>query len=94
MIDLEKSIAYCQSQQQRHSVTVVNDCQQRLPGFAWPPSGDTATPEGLDEEAKAERDYKGEALISLSIYHQRSDVWKLKRWERMKLLTKTDSDDT
>ena len=34
MIDLEKSIAYCQSQQQRHGVTVVNDCQQQLPGFA------------------------------------------------------------
>jgi hypothetical protein len=28
------------------------------------PSGDTATPEGLAEEAKAERDYKGGALIS------------------------------
>ncbi|GAG22447.1 unnamed protein product [marine sediment metagenome] len=28
------------------------------------PSGDTATPEGLAEEAKAERDYKGRALIS------------------------------
>jgi len=30
------------------------------------PSGDTATPEGLAEEAKAERDYKGRALISFS----------------------------
>ena len=29
-----------------------------------PPSGDTATPEGLAEEAKAERDHKGGALIS------------------------------
>jgi REP element-mobilizing transposase RayT len=34
MIDLEKSIAYCRSQQQRHGVTVVNDCQKRLPGIA------------------------------------------------------------
>jgi len=31
-----------------------------------PPSGDTVTPEGLTEEAKAERDYKGRALISFS----------------------------
>ena len=34
MIDLEKSTAYCRSQQQRHGVTVVDDRQQRLPGFA------------------------------------------------------------
>ena len=33
LIDLEKSIAYCQSQQTRHGVTVVDDRQQRLPGF-------------------------------------------------------------
>jgi len=32
------------------------------------PSGDTATPEGLAEEAKAERDYKGRALISFVRY--------------------------
>jgi REP element-mobilizing transposase RayT len=31
LIDLEKSIAYCQSQQQRHGVIVVDDRQQRLP---------------------------------------------------------------
>jgi len=31
MIDLEKSIAYCRSQQQRHEVIVVDDQQQRLP---------------------------------------------------------------
>ena len=34
LIDLDKSIAYCRSQQQRHSVIVVDDRQQRLPGFA------------------------------------------------------------
>ncbi len=32
------------------------------------PSGDTATPEGLAEEAKAERVHKGRALISLLIF--------------------------
>ena len=31
MIDLEKSTAYCRSQQQRHGITVVDDRQQRLP---------------------------------------------------------------
>ena len=31
MIDLEKSTAYCRSQQQRHGVTVVDDRQKRLP---------------------------------------------------------------
>ena len=30
MIDLERSIAYCRSQQQRHSIFVVDDRQQRL----------------------------------------------------------------
>jgi hypothetical protein len=30
-----------------------------------PPSGDAAMPEGLAEETKAERDYKGGALVSL-----------------------------
>jgi REP element-mobilizing transposase RayT len=34
LIDLEKSIAYCRSQQQRHGVIVVDDRQQKLPGFA------------------------------------------------------------
>jgi REP element-mobilizing transposase RayT len=34
LIDLEKSTAYCRSQQQRHGVTVVDDCQQRLPNAA------------------------------------------------------------
>ncbi len=34
LIDLEKSIVYCRSQQRRHGVTVVDDCQQRLPGAA------------------------------------------------------------
>jgi len=34
MIDLEKSTAYCRSQQQRHGVIVVDDCQQRLPDAA------------------------------------------------------------
>jgi REP element-mobilizing transposase RayT len=34
LIDLEKSIAYCQSQQQRHGITVIDDRQQKLPGFA------------------------------------------------------------
>jgi REP element-mobilizing transposase RayT len=34
LIDLDKSIAYCRSQQQRHGVIVVDDRQQRLPGFA------------------------------------------------------------
>jgi len=34
MIDLEKSIAYCKSQQQRYGVTMIDDRQQRLPGFA------------------------------------------------------------
>ena len=34
MIDLEKSTAYCRSQQQRHGVTVVDDRQQRLPDAA------------------------------------------------------------
>jgi len=34
MIDLEKSTAYCRSQQQRHGVTVVDDRQQRLPDVA------------------------------------------------------------
>ena len=34
MMDLKKSIAYCQSQKQRHGVIVVDDCQQRLPEAA------------------------------------------------------------
>ena len=34
LIDLEKSTAYCRSQQQRHSVTVIDDRQQRLPNIA------------------------------------------------------------
>jgi len=34
LIDLEKSTAYCRSQQQRHSVTVIDDRQQRLPTVA------------------------------------------------------------
>jgi REP element-mobilizing transposase RayT len=34
MIDLEKSIAYCRSQQQRHGIIVMDDRQQRLPGAA------------------------------------------------------------
>ena len=34
LIDLEKSIAYCRSQQQHHGVTVLDDCQQRLPDAA------------------------------------------------------------
>ena len=34
LIDLEKSIIYCRSQQQRHGITVVDDRQQKLPGFA------------------------------------------------------------
>ena len=34
LIDLDKSIAYCRSQQQRHDVTVIDDRQQRLLGFA------------------------------------------------------------
>ena len=34
MIDLEKSTAYCRSQQQRHGVIVVDDRQQRLPDVA------------------------------------------------------------
>lgn len=34
LIDLEKSTAYCRSQQQRHDVTVVDDRQQRLPCIA------------------------------------------------------------
>ena len=33
LIDLEKSIIYCRSQQQRHGITVVDDRQQKLPGF-------------------------------------------------------------
>ena len=31
LIDLEKSTAYCRSQQQRHGVTVIDDRQQQLP---------------------------------------------------------------
>ena len=31
LIDLEKSIAYCRSQQRRHGVIVIDDRQQRLP---------------------------------------------------------------
>jgi len=31
MIELEKSAAYCRSQQRRHGVIVVDDRQQRLP---------------------------------------------------------------
>jgi hypothetical protein len=38
---------------------VNNDC------LGMPPSEDAAMPEGLAEETNAERDYKGEALISL-----------------------------
>jgi REP element-mobilizing transposase RayT len=34
LIDLEKSTAYCRSQQQRHGVTVIDDRQQRLPNVA------------------------------------------------------------
>jgi REP element-mobilizing transposase RayT len=34
LIDLEKSTAYCRSQQQRHGVTVIDDRQQRLPDVA------------------------------------------------------------
>jgi hypothetical protein len=34
LIDLEKSIAYCRSQQQRHGVIVIDDRQQRLPDAA------------------------------------------------------------
>ena len=34
LIDLERSTVYCRSQQQRHGVIVVDDRQQRLPGFA------------------------------------------------------------
>jgi len=33
LIDLDKSIAYCQNQQQRHGVTIVDDRQQQLPGY-------------------------------------------------------------
>ena len=40
------------------------DCLQRQQQEVLSPSGDTATPEGLAEEAKAKRDYKGGALIS------------------------------
>ena len=38
------------------------------------PSGDTATPEGLAEEAKAELDYKGRALISFMFLHFYSKI--------------------
>jgi REP element-mobilizing transposase RayT len=31
LIDLDKSSAYCRSQQQHHGVTVIDDRQQRLP---------------------------------------------------------------
>ncbi|MEM4257920.1 MAG: transposase [Candidatus Thermoplasmatota archaeon] len=34
LIDLEKSINYCRSQQQRHGVHIFDDRQQKLPGFA------------------------------------------------------------
>jgi len=34
LIDLEKSIIYCRSQQQQHGIKVVDDRQQKLPGFA------------------------------------------------------------
>jgi hypothetical protein len=34
LIDLEKSIVYCRSQQQRHGINVVDDRQQKLPEFA------------------------------------------------------------
>jgi len=34
LIDLEKSIAYCRSQQQRHGINVVDDRKLKLPGFA------------------------------------------------------------
>jgi hypothetical protein len=34
LINLEKSIAYCRSQQQRHGVIVVDDRQQKLPVYA------------------------------------------------------------
>lgn len=34
-----------------------------------PASGDTATPEGLAEEAKAERGYRGTAPISFLTYY-------------------------
>jgi hypothetical protein len=44
-------------------VKIIDDRQQTLDVFT--PSGDTVTPEGLAEEAKAEWDHKGEALISL-----------------------------
>ena len=33
LIDLEKSIIYCRSQQQRHGIHVIDDRQQKLPGF-------------------------------------------------------------
>jgi hypothetical protein len=34
LIDLEKSTAYCRSQQQHHGVKVIDDRQQRLPNAA------------------------------------------------------------
>ena len=40
------------------------------------PSGDTATPEGLAEEAKVELDYKGRALIS-SIISADNTAWSV-----------------
>jgi len=59
-IDLEKSIIYCRSQQQRHGIRVVDDRQQKLPGFTaeW----DTATPEGLAEERRRNGIIRAEPL--------------------------------
>jgi hypothetical protein len=61
LIDLEKSIIYCRNQQQRHGITVVDDRQQKLPGFAaeW----DTARPWAC-RGTKAEQGYRGETPIS------------------------------
>jgi hypothetical protein len=69
-IDLEKSTAYCRSQQQRHGVTVIDDRQQRLLNVAWIAEwgyGKTEAPSGaesLPRKRGGTGDYKGAALMS------------------------------
>ena len=76
LIDLDKSIAYCCSQQQRHGVIVIDDRQQRLPGFAaeWG-YGKTEAPSGaksLPRKRGGTGDYKGATLISFQCKYEDS----------------------
>ena len=63
LTNLEESSVSLRDQQQHHNVTVIDNRQQHL-AAEW----DTATPEGFAEETKAERVYKGGALISFSFF--------------------------